>query len=178
MTTYISILRGINVGGHKSIRMNDLKAFYEELNFLNVRTYIQSGNVIFESGETDYKILASEINKKIMDKYNFDVQIIIRTNREMLEIFNKNPYLNDKAKEIGKIYITFLSDYPCPDYIKKISEYNFAPDEFIISGREVFVYCPNSYGKTKLTNTFFENKLKVYATTRNINTVNELLKFS
>jgi uncharacterized protein (DUF1697 family) len=174
MTTYIAILRGINVSGKNKILMQDLKALFESLNFKNVKTYIQSGNVVFDSKSS--KNLVALIQQKIKEQFGFDVPVIVRTVDEISSILNLNPYLNQKNIEMDKLHITFLSEQPTKENQTKINTYNFAPDMFEIIGNEVYLHCPNGYGNTKLSNTFFENKLKVTATTRNWKTVNEIAK--
>jgi uncharacterized protein (DUF1697 family) len=178
LQTYIAILRGINVSGQKKINMNDLAKLLAELNFEDIRTYIQSGNIIFKYSKTDHKILASNIAKKIFEKYKFETPVLIRTCNELEDIIKINPFLKEKNIDIEKLHVTFLSDLPEKTNIEKIPTANLLPDRFKISGKEVYVFCPSGYGRTKLNNNFFENKLKVTATTRNWNTVNELLKMA
>jgi uncharacterized protein (DUF1697 family) len=174
MSTYLSILRGINVSGQKMIKMDALKKMYESAGFTNVRTYIQSGNVVFES--KTQKNLASLIGKKIKETFGFDVPVIIRTQKEMKAIVEQNPFLKDKNMELDKLHVTYLSETPSTENLAKISAYNSASDLFIIKDKEVYLHCPKGYGNTKLNNTFFESKLKITATTRNWKTTNELLR--
>lgn len=174
MAVFLSILRGINVSGQKQIKMADLKKLYEELGFKNVKTFIQSGNVVFESKSASK--LSEKIEKKIKEHYSFDVPVIIRTKEELQHAIEKNPFLKKKNIALDKLHITFLAEQPSNENIQATEAYNYTPDEFHISGREVYVYCPNGYGNTKINNTFFERKLKVGATTRNWKTSNELLK--
>jgi len=174
MKTFLSILRGINVSGQKKIPMLELKKLYEELHFENITTYIQSGNVIFNSKNA--KDLSKQIEKKIFERYNFNVPVIIRTPVEMQSIIEGNLFLKQKDIDITKLHVVYLTDGPKQGNIDKLNTYNYEPDKFYLSGKEVYLYCPNGYGNTKLTNSFFENKLKVTATTRNWNTTNELLK--
>lgn len=177
METYISILRGINVSGQKKIKMADLKALYEELKFKDVITYIQSGNVIFK---VDKKIscteLSGKIEKKIYENYQFDVPVIIRTIAEMKKVLSGNPFQKQKGIDFERLYVTFLADEPKKVELEKVEKLDFTPEKFNIIGKEVYLYCPNGYGRTKLNNNFFENKLKVVATTRNWNTVNKLVE--
>lgn len=174
MAVFLSILRGINVSGQKMIKMTDLKALYEELSFKNVSTYIQSGNVIFENKED--KELCKKIEKKIFEKYNFLVPVIIRSMEEMETTINGNMFLKEKKIELDKLHVTYLEEEPLPENLEKIGNVQFEPDRFYISGKDIYIYCPGGYGKTKLNNTFFENKLKVKATTRNWKTTNEILR--
>jgi uncharacterized protein (DUF1697 family) len=177
MKTYISILRGINVGGHKKVPMAELKALYQDLKFTDIITYIQSGNVVFKS---NVKLTTSEISKKIekkiLEKFNFEVPVLVREADEMEKIVKSNPFLKDKSIDTDKLHITFLTEVPSKLNLDWLNNYNFPPDKFIIEGKEVFLHIPDSYGNTKLSNTFFENKLKVGATTRNWKTVNKLVE--
>lgn len=174
----ISILRGINVGGNRKVPMVELKALYEELKFKNIVTYIQSGNVIFEANGSDLKDLPKKIEQKIFSKYKFTVPVIIRTAAEMQSVINKNPFLKQKCIDVDKLHVTFLAEAPNGDNLNKIKGLSYEPDKYAIVSKEVYLYCPNGYGNTKLNNNFFENKLKVTATTRNWRTVNELLKIA
>jgi uncharacterized protein (DUF1697 family) len=174
MQNYLAILRGINVSGQKKVNMNELKELFSGLGFINVRTYIQSGNVIFEHESSDQKELISLIEQKIREKFGFDVSVLIRTAGELKAAIESNPFINMPGMDEEKLYITFLADEPQQAAIDKVSQLQFEPDRFIVSGEEVYVYCPDGYGRTKLNNNFFENKLKVAATTRNWKTVNEL----
>lgn len=176
---YISMLRGINVSGQKKIKMADLKALYENLGFANVITYIQSGNVIFESGDSDMAHLISRIEKTIEEKYGFHVPVDIRTNREMEKIINYCPYEEAGVEKNGsKVLVTFLLSVPSATRIDDIKKYVVHPERLTIYGREVYLYCPNGYGKSKLSNTFLESKFDVRATTRNWKSVQKLYELS
>jgi len=175
MTIYISILRGINVGGQKKIRMEDLKALYERLGFREVRTYIQSGNVIFNTS-LNIKILSlsEKIEKAIEEEYHFHVPVIMRTADEMHQILSSNPFLNEEGINWEKLHVTFLNEIPQSTKAITLKEADFSPDRFRIIGKEVYLYCPGGYGNTKLSNNFFEKKLHQKATTRNWKTVGTL----
>jgi len=173
------MLRGINVGGQKKILMTDLKILYEEIGLRKVRTYIQSGNVIFCSdNEIPSLVIAKKIQDTITKKYNFNVAVIIRSIDKMQEIISSNPFLKEKSINTEKLYITFIADSPNKLNSEILSKVEFSPDRFIINGKEIYLHCANGYGKTKLSNIFFEKKLKMIATTRNWKTVNTLLKLA
>ena len=174
MELLISMLRGINVSGQKRIAMPELKELYENLNFSAVSTYINSGNVVFASVGSDTAILSEKIEREIFKKFGFEVPVIIRTAKEMRSVLSNNPFLKESGIDREKLHVTFLSDKPANDGIKKILEYDYKPDRLIVGATEAFLYCPNGYGRTKYTNSFLENKLKVKATTRNWKTVKEL----
>jgi uncharacterized protein (DUF1697 family) len=176
MQTYISILRGINVSGHKLIKMADLKALYESLGFKEVITYIQSGNVIFKAEKKGD--LAAIIGKKIQDKYKFEVPILVRKVEEIKHVSETNPFLKEKGIDKEKLHVTFLREAPSKTNLDAIKKIDHSPDRHIVIDREVFLYCPGGYGNTKLSNSFFESKLKVQATTRNWKTINKLVELA
>lgn len=178
MKTYISILRGINVGGQKKIKMSDLQTLYENLHFTDVTTYIQSGNVIFSTNDTTIDSISKKIEQAIFKKYKFEVPVIIRTQEEMSEVLSSNPFLKQKDIDIERLYVTFLNEKPSQASVSALESLDYSPDKFSIKNKEIFLYCPNSYGKTKFNNNFFESKLKLQATTRNWNTVTTLVEMT
>ena len=179
MQTFISILRGINVSGQKKILMAELKALYETLKFKDVITYIQSGNVIFKSDKNLSDLqFAANIEKAIYKKYDFNVPVIIRNKNEIQKIISVNPFLKEKNMEAKRLYVTFLSESPTKENIENTKRFDFSPDRFFIMGKEVYLCVSNGYGQTKLSNNFFENKLKVNGTTRNWNTIQKLLELA
>lgn len=168
---YAAFLKGINVGGHKKIRMQDLKASLSALNFQQLNTYIQSGNLVFCTEETDVPRLQSEIEKKIVDDFGFEVTVIIRSAAELHQIVDYNPYLEVDSVQISNLYITMLAEMPERLHLEKLFEYNFPHDLYQVHGKEVYLNCLNGYGNTKLSNDFFEKKLKQNATSRNWKTM-------
>ena len=176
---FVSILRGINVSGQRKILMADLKALYESLGFTDVVTYIQSGNVIFKTtGKSAEAGLAVKIETAIEARYKFSVPVIIRSTEEIEQIIAANPFLKNQDVSPDKLHVTFLSRKPEKTLADGIALLNDSPDQFIIHGKEVYLHCPGSYGETKLSNTFFEKKLNVTATTRNWKTIGKLLELS
>ncbi|MBK8339920.1 MAG: DUF1697 domain-containing protein [Flavobacteriales bacterium] len=176
MNTYIAILRGINVSGARPLPMNELKALFEGLKCGNIRTYIQSGNVVFEGGKVDPLAFAGKVESAIKKKYDYDVPVQVRTLDEMKAVVQDNPYLKHKGIELDKLHVTFLAEAPNKAEAEKIAGTTFTNDSFALHGREVYVHCPGGYGKSKLNNNWFESNLKVSATTRNWRTVNELVR--
>ncbi|GAB3313611.1 DUF1697 domain-containing protein [Larkinella ripae] len=176
MKTYLAMLRGINVSGQKKISMAELKSLFESLDFEQVKTYIQSGHVLFKQEVMNHEEQAKRIEKKIAEQYGFAVPVIVRSQEELAEAIDKNPFLNEPGVELDKLHVTFLTDAPSPANYDKIKDVSFGSDRFRLAGKNVYVYCPGGYGVTKLSNAFFETKLKETATTRNWKTVNELLR--
>jgi uncharacterized protein (DUF1697 family) len=177
MKIFIALLRGINVSGQKKIKMSELKALLEEIGFQNVETYIQSGNAIFSSKEKSSKKLEEKISSIIKTKFGFDVQVIVLTPDEIEYVLKTNPFIK-KKKDIEKLYVTFLAKSPSDENIKKLNAINYSPEEYFIDGRNIYLFVPNGYGKAKLNNNLFENKLKVSGTTRNIKTIKALFELT
>ncbi|WP_338814806.1 DUF1697 domain-containing protein [Bernardetia sp. Wsw4-3y2] len=179
MQKYISILRGINVGGKRKILMSDLKELYQSLGFENVQTYIQSGNVIFNSS-LDKNEISIQIEKAVFEKYGFEVPVIIRTKEELQNIQSSNPFIEskenrNKEKIINNLHLTFLEEVPTTQNIEKTKEIEAKTDDkFEIVENNIFIFCEGKYHTSKLTNNFFEKKLKTKATTRNWKTIEKL----
>jgi len=178
MTTYISILRGINVSGQKMIKMDSLKEMYEDLHFTNIQTYIQSGNVIFQDIQSEQIDYGQRISNELMRKFGFEIPVIVLDTVELKGIIERNPFTSDETKDISHLHVTFLSSKPERTDNTQIYQKKASEEEFAITENAVYLYCPNGYGRTKLTNTFFENKLKVGATTRNWKTTLALLRIA
>ena len=172
MTTYIAFLRGINVGGQKIIKMEKLKEIFESLQFQNVKTYIQSGNVMFESTEDSPDILC-KIEAELESVLGYKVTSIIRTADELEKVIEQNPFSTSECFE--KQYVTFLYGEPAAEAVDRLMSYKNDVDDFCVTHREVFLLCGKGYGKTKFSNHFLESKLDVLATTRNWKTVNKIL---
>lgn len=170
---YVGLLRGINVNGHRMIRMEDLRALCVAMGYLDVRTYIQSGNVIFRSTEIARAELESAIAAGIARRFELDVAVMVRTGQELAEIAAANPFLTQGA-EPRSLYVTLLAQSPHPDRLRALPAQGFPPDGFVAAERCIYVHCPEGYHRTKLTNAFFEAHLGVPATTRNWNTLGKL----
>jgi uncharacterized protein (DUF1697 family) len=178
MKTYISILRGINVGGNRILKMNDLRKMYADLGFIDSQTYIQSGNVVFRYRNVNPEELESMITQEILNKYNLEVPVIVKDGNELKTIAANNPFISEMRYGIDHLHVTLLSSNPDPCKFDKIKNGNFYPVEFRLLGSAVYLYCPEGYGKSKLTNGFLENKLGLKATTRNWRTLTELVQMA
>lgn len=174
MPTYISILRGINVSGSNKIPMAQLKALYESLDFTDVKTYIQSGNVVFHSSHRITKASLNSLHNAMVKTVGFSVPIAIMTKSELKTIIDHNPYLKKDKIDASKLHVTFLLDVPNKTALEKLNAIDSGSDTFHINGKVIYLYCPNGYGRTKLTNNYFERMLAVNATTRNWKTTNVL----
>jgi len=178
MVTYISILRGINVSGQKLIKMDALRKSYGNMGFQNVKTYLQSGNVIFTCNHFEIKDLEQKISRQIEQDFGFEVPVIVLTIEKLKQVIENNPFLNDPKIDESFLHVTFLASKPVQSDYKTIEDKKQNGEEISISNTTVYLFCPNGYGRTKLTNNFLEAKLKVGATTRNWKTTNELYKIA
>lgn len=173
----VCMLRGINVSGQKKIQMALLKAMFEDLGFRNVSTYIQSGNVIFDHAPDKENILQKRIKQGIKEKFGFEVTTIIRKNPDLKGVISENPFLKRNAIDKNRLYVCFLETEPDENQFSNIAN-DYSPEECALAGREIYLHLPNGAGRAKLNNNFFEQKLKLRATTRNWKTVNKLEELS
>lgn len=174
MTTYISILRGINVGGHRKILMAELRKMYEQLGFSQVKSYIQSGNMVFKSDKkTSSQELEILIEKSIKETFGHEVPVLIRTSEEWEIAIETNPFLNEESNT-NKLFITFLSESPSSELKDELSNMDFSPDKLETIDKCVYLYCERKYHETKMTHSLIERKLKVKATARNWKTIMKL----
>ncbi len=172
------MLRGINVGGKKIVRMEKLRISFEALEFGRVRTYVQSGNVVFEAERASPDDLSKTIAEKISKDFGFPIPVVVRTSDEMGKIVGGNPFLNERGLDLSKLHVTFLTALPAKNAKERIDALNAGPDQFRIKGREIYLYCPDGYGRTRLSNNAIEKALSIGATTRNWKTVSTLARIS
>jgi uncharacterized protein (DUF1697 family) len=175
MKTYVSMLRGINVSGHRRVRMEELKQIYVSLGYRNVRTYLQSGNAVFEGAGASTETLTKEIENSLKQRLGLDVPVLIRTDDELRLLIKNNPLA---GRDEERLHVTFLYNKPGVFPLDRINEAVGKGEAFSMVDREVYLFCPNSYGQTKLTNTFFERVLKTTATTRNWRTTKSLISLA
>ena len=168
---YIALLRGINVGGHKKIKMEALRNSLETLHFKNLKTYIQSGNVVFQFKDVGVEKISSSISKKIKDDFGFDVPVIVKTYAELKHVFLNNPFIN--KYEIEKLYVAFLSTNPSNELIDKFG--SFGEDKYVFVNDILYLCYAERVSDSKLTNKIIESKLNVIATSRNWKTVTQLV---
>jgi uncharacterized protein (DUF1697 family) len=177
MATYISLLRGINVGGQKLVKMESLRKTYESLGFSHVTTYVQSGNVIFTVENDNLEELEYQISRQIAKDFGFEVPVITVDLNTLKQVISENPFSEDPSKDPSFLHVTFLSSKP-DNFDSTIEKNRQNGEAFAFSDKAVYLYCPHGYGKTKLNNNFLEALLKVKATTRNWKTANEIFKIA
>ena len=178
ITIFISLLRGINVSGYRVIKMDALKSACSEIGLENVRTYVQSGNLVFESNLSDIKEVSQSISRKIHESFGFDVPVITITAKELEQVIAGNPFSKKSSMDSTFFHVAFLSEAPNAQSIEKLQEIEVKRDEFALIGKAMYLYCPDGYSKSRLTNSFLEARLKVTATTRNWKTTNELFRIA
>jgi len=176
METYIALLRGVNVG-QNLLKMERLRELWAELGFKNVRTYVQSGNVVFEA-EGSPSSWSLAIDRKLAGVTRLPVTVLLRTPRELKSTISRNPFLKEQGIDRSKLHVTFLPSIAGEDANKKLSAINAGGDRFCVLGKEIYLHCPTGYGKTKLSNNALEKALSLRATTRNWNTVNKLYEIA
>ncbi len=178
MTVIISMLRGVNVGGHNKIKMDALRALYESLKLRDAQTYVQSGNAIFRTDERDIPRLTKRIEDGIDRKFGFRPDVILRTAAEMREVIARNPFEKRRGIEPSKLLVLFLASDPGAEAREKVLQIKCDPEELRIEGRELYIYFPNGVGRSKLSTAKLEKTLKTPGTGRNWNSVTKMLEMA
>lgn len=179
MPTYIALLRGVNLGPHNRMKMDRLQQSLQGLGFVEVRTYIQSGNVVFTAARQSSFDLSQSIEQRILRDFGFSVRVISRTAEELGKAIQNNPFLREKGIDSSRLHVTFLSEAPVRSSLKKLDTLAAGQDQFRCCGKEIYLYCPDGLGRSKLFGSAFDRVLAVSATTtRNWKTVNTLYAMS
>ena len=174
MQKYICLLRGINVGGNRKMKMAELRSHLSDLGLEQVKTYIQSGNISFHASEKDYRKLEAQITKMIDEKYGYDVPVMVRQMEELQQIFENCPYLKEE-EDLRMIHVAFLSEAPTKAAFAELDLEQYAPDKAQLMERAIYIHYPKgSYG-SKLSGNLLEKKLGVKVTARNWKTVIKLM---
>lgn len=174
---YIALLRGVNVNGHRPVRMDALRALVAELGYADVRTYIQSGNVLLRSADAEAAQVGCALEAGIARRLGLDVAVVVLDEAELAAIAAGNPFVHEGPGP-GDLYVTLLAQAPAADRLAALDPRAFLPDRYAPAGRCVYVHCPNGFHRTKLTNAFFEARLGGPATTRNWQTVLRLARLA
>ena len=174
MPSYVAMLRGINVSGSKMIKMEALRVSFEALGFSNVRTYVQSGNVVFTAKDRTAAALGAKIAARIKRDYGFDVPTMVLAADTLARVVDDNPFVRKKGVDLTKLHVTFLAEAPFAEGLEKMEAVSSGRDQFQCLGTSIYLVCPDGYGRTKLNNNAFERALRIGATTRNWKTVTTL----
>ncbi len=174
MTTYVALLRGINVGGHRRVPMDDLRRVAESVGHADVVTYIASGNVVFDSPAREPRALADELELALLDRFGFGVEVVVRSAEEMTEVVTQNPFVARRA-HTRDLYVAFARD-PIPG--EPAIDRTYDPDEFCIAPRVVYLHTPAGFGNTRLNAAALHRVAGSSVTTRNWNTVTKLAELA
>lgn len=175
--TAIALLRGVNVGGRHKLPMKELAAIFESAGAQDVRTYIQSGNIVFTVAPSKVRAIASRVAAAIEERFGFEVPVVTRTAKELASIVDANPYIAEGA-DVSKLHVGFLADRPKASARRKLDPEHSPPDRFELVGRELYLHCPNGVAGTKLTNAWFDRTLDTVTTVRNWKTTLRLLEMT
>jgi uncharacterized protein (DUF1697 family) len=173
-TTYLALLRAINLGPKNKIAMPDLAKMFGEVGCSNVLTYIQSGNVVFEASSELAARLPDMITSEIHERFGHRVPVMFRTIREMRAVVRNNPFLKERAGE-DILHVMFLADRPKPGTAKSLDPDRSPPSRFMLHGKEVYLLFPEGFARNKLTSSYFDSKLGTIGTVRTWRTVTKLL---
>jgi len=171
MTTYVALLRGINVSGQNPIRMSALQDSFSGLGFDGVQTYLQSGNVVFRTGKSDEATLAAAISARITQDFGHVAPVLVMSAKELERIAHANPLWPKTGGDEKLFHSTFLFQPVSPVSFQALQLPAATGERAVLVGSAVLLHCPHGYGKTKLNNSYFERALGVSATTRNWRTV-------
>lgn len=170
MNTYVALLRGVNLGPRNKLPMPELAKMFASVKCEEVRTYIQSGNVVFCASPKIAAELSEAMQKKIRQRYGFEVPVVLRSAEEIKAVVRDNPYAKRKTFE-DVLNVMFLADRPAAERVKALDPNRSPGDEYIVQGREIYLWLPNGVGRSKLSNAYFDSKLGTVSTGRNWRTV-------
>jgi uncharacterized protein (DUF1697 family) len=174
MPVYIALLRGINVGAHKRMKMDKLRTSCESLGFKNVKTLIQSRNVVFQAAKMPSASVSKKIEQRIVTDFGFAVDVISRSQEEMSRIISSNPFAAQSGLDAAKLHVVFLEDVPTPESVEKLKALTLAPDKVHVASKEIYFYFPNGVSGSSLWKHPLDRVLGMACTMRNWNTVNKL----
>ena len=172
------MLRGINVGAHKRMKMEKLRASCEALGFVGVKTYIQSGNLIFKAPKLSPAGLSKKLSECIVKDFGFSCEVISRTREEMKQVTDNNPFTKERGLDVSKLHAVFFSQPPAPAGLKKLQELTLAPDRVQPAGNEIYFYFPNGVSGSSLWKHPLDRVLGVAGTMRNWKTVTTLYQMA
>jgi uncharacterized protein (DUF1697 family) len=178
MNTFVALLRGINVSGQKLNKMKDLTTMFQDMGFKNVQTYIQSGNIVFDSELSDLTYLDTIISEQIKRTFGFDVPVLVRSPGYLEQILKKSPFEKYEDFDLKKCAYVFLKNTPEPDRIEDLQNRSYENERFMIENQCLYLYCMKGAGRAKLHTNEIERRLGVEATARNNNTLVRLVSMT
>ncbi|HEY6628352.1 MAG TPA: DUF1697 domain-containing protein [Acidimicrobiia bacterium] len=171
----VALLRGINVGGRARLPMTELRSTLVDLGLRDVETYLQSGNVVLESGDRAVTGLAGRIELAIAETFGLQIRVILREREDLVAVARSHPFLDTEA-DPSRIHVVFLEVVPEADKVAALDPNRSPSDQFEVIGREIYLRYPNGQGRSKLSLDYFERVLGIAGTARNWNTVTKLLE--
>lgn len=174
MSVFISLLRGINVGGHKKLKMASLKGLYESLGLHQTQTVLQSGNAIFRADSTEARAIVSQIEDGILQHFGFESRVILRTPEQLMTITADPVFSIEERETPNRCLVMFTEQPPMPDTVSGFLQAHKGSEIVRFRGDEVYAYYPNGAGQSKLSNNALEKSLNITGTARNWNTINRL----
>ena len=172
MKTYIVLLKGINVGGHKKVPMAELRELLNKSGFEDVQTYIQSGNIILKSSEKP-NLIEKKIHEAILTHFGFEVSVLANTRQDLNRIFEDCPFSEEKKKAS---YFMMLHTKPEIELVKLASEKVYEGEEYEIINDCIYYFCEKGFGQAKFNAKYFERNLNTFATYRNHRTMLKILQ--
>jgi len=174
MARQIALLRGVNLGGQKRVQMARLRELVQQLDYRDVTTYVQSGNVVFTGPDEPSEAVAEKLEAQIAASLGFEVPVVVRSREELAEVVRANP-MRDIATVPARYHVIFLKDAVRPERLTHIEPAEFDPDRFHMHGREVYLWTPEGLGTSRLARALTDKRLGQIATARNWKTVERLL---
>jgi uncharacterized protein (DUF1697 family) len=173
-STYLALLRGVNVGGKNKLPMKELSELFTAAGCADVRTFIQSGNVVFRASAAATAKVPVQVGAKITERFGFRTPIVLRSAEQLRAVVAGNPFLQMGVPE-ETLHVMFLADSPRDQAVAGLDPNRSPGDTYIVRGAEIFLQLPNGAGQSKLTNAYFDSKLATIGTSRNWRTVTKLL---
>ena len=172
---HVALLRGINVGGKNKLPMKELVTLFTDVGCDNVTTYIQSGNIVFSASQELAARVPELVADGIRDRFGYRVPVVLRSAAEIAAVVSGNPFL-DSGADIAVLHVAYLAEFPGADEVAALDPNRSPPDEFVVRDRDIYLRCPNGVARTKLSNAYFDSKLKTTSTMRNWKTTLKVLE--
>jgi uncharacterized protein (DUF1697 family) len=176
MARQIAFLRAINLASKRRVSMSAMRELLTDVGYEDVRTHLQSGNVVLTSSAAARR-LESELEKHLAARLGLDIQVLVRTRNQLADVIERNP-LGKVADNPSRYMVSFLSTKPSAKVVRELAKVDVAPEQFVVSGREIYAWYPNGFQRAKLGKVLSEQRLGVTATARNWNTVTKLLELA
>jgi uncharacterized protein (DUF1697 family) len=173
VSAHVALLRAVNLGPHNKLPMKDLAAFFDAAGAKDVRTFINSGNVVFSAPDAKVAGIGKKVRAAIGERFGFDAPIVFRSAAEMKKVAGGCPFPSD-----DRVYVTFFADKPDKKGLALLEAKRHPAEEIVLRGRDLYLYLPNGGGETKLVASFVDKALGTFGTARNFRTVTKLAELA